>query len=281
MHRHKNKYIRLYKKVWNKIGDGTPLSYDCGVLCNKKCCCGTDSDGMQLFPFEEFMYQDIQSIESNRFNLKGNSRFNKKDSDRLSFVDSCRSTVNGNNRLSLTDSNQFDSKSNDQFSFKNRHNSIAKDNNRFGLKGSNRLNLEDNNRLSLTDSVQFDSKDSNWFNIIDSNISLLNGYKIKYLTCSGHCPREYRPLSCRIFPVIPYINELGRMEFRLDLRSLRTCPIAYKSDEYVIDESFIENLYLAFPPLLKDKQVVEFIEILSCQYDELAEIIEKFTPSRL
>lgn len=233
MHRHKNKYIRLYKKVWNKIGDGTPLSYDCGVLCNKKCCCGTDSDGMLLFPFEEFMYQDIQSIESNRFNLKGNSRFNKKDSDRLSFVDSCRSTVNGNNRL------------------------------------------------SLTDSVQFDSKDSNWFNIIDSNISLSNGYKIKYLTCSGHCPREYRPLSCRIFPVIPYINELGRMEFRLDLRSLRTCPIAYKSDEYTIDESFIENLYLAFPPLLKDKQVVEFIEILSHQYDEMAEIIEKFTPSRL
>lgn len=281
MNRHKNKYIRLYKKSWNKIGDSTPLSYDCGVLCDKKCCCGTDSDGMLLFPFEEFMYQDIQSIESNRFNLKGNSRFNKKGSNRLSFVDSCRSTVNGNNRLSLTDSNQFDSKSNDQFSFKDRHNSIAKDNNRFGLKGSNRLNLEDNNRLSLTDSNQFDSKDSNWFNIIDSNISLSNGYKIKYLTCSGHCLREYRPLSCRIFPVIPYINELGRMEFRLDLRSLRTCPIAYKSDEYVIDESFIENLYLAFPPLLKDKQVVEFIEILSHQYDEMAEIIEKFTPSRL
>ncbi|MDD4297434.1 MAG: hypothetical protein PHC69_10855, partial [Ruminiclostridium sp.] len=162
-------------------------------------------------------------------------------------------------------SNQLDSKSNDQFSCKDSCLSIA--------KGSN--------RLSLTDSDQLDSKDSNWFNIIDSNISLLNGYKIKYLTCSGHCPRECRPLSCRIFPVIPYINELGRMEFRLDLRSLRTCPIAYKSDEYVIDESFIENLYLAFPPLLKDKQVVEFIEILSSQYDELAEIIEKFTPSRL
>jgi len=162
-----------------KIGENTPLEYDCGILCDKKCCFGTETDGMLLFPGEEFLYQNI---------------------------------------------------------------------------------------------------DGNLCIIKESNIVLPSGYKISYLVCKGTCTREYRPLSCRIYPVIPYINQSGRVDFRPDLRSLGTCPIVYNADKYVISEEFIDKLYLSFSPLLKEKIIVVFIEILTYQLDEASELLWKLIP---
>ena len=48
-----NKYQKLYNKVFNTLKDYTPLTVDCGVLCNHACCKGDDNTGMILFPFEE------------------------------------------------------------------------------------------------------------------------------------------------------------------------------------------------------------------------------------
>ncbi len=46
-------YIRLYKMLENV----TPLSKDCGILCDKACCKeeADERTGMLLFPFEEYM----------------------------------------------------------------------------------------------------------------------------------------------------------------------------------------------------------------------------------
>jgi hypothetical protein len=173
----KDKYAKLYRKVWSKLDAVTPLMGDCGTLCGKKCCSGTDQDGMLLFPGEEFLYEDM---------------------------------------------------------------------------------------------------DNGWFQITDSNIMLSGGYRIRLLVCKGKCPREIRPLSCRIFPIIPYINSDGRVEFRLDLRSLGICPVVYSPVENPVEEEFIEALYHAFPPLLSDDAVIEFIEMLSRQYDETAAFLSKF-----
>ncbi len=177
MHKPEGKYIKLYTKAWKKLDEPTPLMGDCGSLCDKKCCSGTDHDGMLLFPGEEHLYE----------------------------------TIGGE-----------------------------------------------------------------WFQIKDSNIALSDGYMIKLLVCRGECPREFRPLSCRIFPLIPHINENGRAEFRLDLRSLGICPVVFNPRENPVEEEFIEALYTAFPPLLKDDAIVEFIEILSRQYDETADFLKKF-----
>ncbi len=173
----KAKYIKLYQKVWRKLDDPTPLMGDCGKLCDKKCCAGTENDGMLLFPGEEYLYE----------------------------------SMNGD-----------------------------------------------------------------WFQIHNSHIVLSDGYQIKFFVCRGECPRECRPLSCRIFPIIPYLNDMGRTEFRLDLRSLGICPIVYSPRENPVEEEFIEALYDAFPRLLKDDAVVEFIDILSRQYDETASFLAKF-----
>jgi hypothetical protein len=180
MPRANEKMIKLYTRVWKKLDKITPLPIDCGKLCDKKCCCGSDQDGMLLFPGEELMYQNM---------------------------------------------------------------------------------------------------DSDWFLIKDSNITLSNGYTVKLLVCRGECPREKRPLSCRIFPVVPYINSDEYAEFRLDLRSLGICPIVFNPQENPVDEKFIETLYSAFPPLLRDMRIVEFIEILSQQYDDTASFLSKFQRS--
>ena len=173
----KNKYIKLYRKVWNKLDAVTPLMGDCGSLCDKKCCSGTDQDGMLLFPGEEFLYENM---------------------------------------------------------------------------------------------------DGSWFQIQNSNITLSDGHIVKLLVCRGECPRENRPLSCRIFPIIPYLKSDGRLEFRLDLRSLGICPVVYSPRENPVEEEFIEALYRAFPPMLKDDTIIEFIEMLSRQYDETAAFLAKF-----
>ncbi|HEY8420904.1 MAG TPA: hypothetical protein VIL05_04080 [Thermoclostridium sp.] len=170
-----HKYAKLYKRAWKKLNKATPLRYDCGKLCDKRCCSGTDNDGMLLFPGEEHLY----------------------------------------------------------------------------------LNKD-------------------WCLVKETGITLSDGYIIKLLVCKGTCPREERPLSCRIFPVIPYLNEHNMVDFRLDPRSFPICPVSAKPEEHPLESKFINSLYRAFPLLLDDDRVVEFIKLLSGIYDDIVDIWEKY-----
>lgn len=52
------KVREFYQRVYDMIGDATPLSTDCGKLCGSKCCEETDAgEGMYLFPREERLYR--------------------------------------------------------------------------------------------------------------------------------------------------------------------------------------------------------------------------------
>jgi hypothetical protein len=172
-----NKYItEIYKKAWLELEKSTPLSGDCGVICAKKCCMGTSSDGMLLFPGEESLYNDSGS----------------------------------------------------------------------------------------------------WYTIKDSGVTLPGNIKIKLFTCIGNCQRELRPLSCRIFPLMPYINSDGRIDLRFDLRGIGICPLISNPDLYPIDEGFIDNVHLAFSHLVYEKPVIKFLKFLSEQYDEIEALLRKF-----
>lgn len=46
-------YEKMYKKIFDILGNLTPLTVDCGVLCNGACCKGDEKTGMRLFPHEE------------------------------------------------------------------------------------------------------------------------------------------------------------------------------------------------------------------------------------
>ena len=53
-----------------------------------------------------------------------------------------------------------------------------------------------------------------------------NGKKTLILYCEGHCDRRKRPLSCRIFPLVPYAKRGEKMEIIMDVRGKGMCPLA-------------------------------------------------------
>ena len=48
----------FYRKIYEIIGDETPIGVDCGQLCDGACCKGDDETGMYLFPGEECLYKN-------------------------------------------------------------------------------------------------------------------------------------------------------------------------------------------------------------------------------
>lgn len=47
----------LYGKAYRELEVLTPLKFDCGMLCNGKCCTGDSDAGMCLYPGEEVMLE--------------------------------------------------------------------------------------------------------------------------------------------------------------------------------------------------------------------------------
>ncbi len=60
----------VYLQLYRLFDKATPISADCGTLCNKACCKGNDF-GMYLFPGEKKVYEllnpDWTDIESSEF----------------------------------------------------------------------------------------------------------------------------------------------------------------------------------------------------------------------
>lgn len=54
-------YEKLYQIINAVMGDLTPLTIDCGVLCNGACCKGDSGTGMRLFPHEQTPLTVIKS----------------------------------------------------------------------------------------------------------------------------------------------------------------------------------------------------------------------------
>jgi len=119
--------------------------------------------------------------------------------------------------------------------------------------------------------IHYEKNPQSWFSLHNSSYKLSSGYILKLLICNGTCPRENRPLSCRIFPLIPYIAEDGFLEIRPDLRAVSTCPLLKGTNES-ITEDFIDALYDAFEIMIDNDEIIEFIEIISNQQDEISHL---------
>jgi len=139
-------YKKMYEKIFRILGDLTPLTVDCGVLCERACCKGDCNTGMLLFPYEETSL-DIKSTE----------------------------------------------------------------------------------------------------------------YGEKLAVCGGRCDREERPLSCRIFPFFPTIDERGKIFIEKDYRGARLCPLLEHSEEIVFNPKFFNALKKVGKILAKDDACREFL----------------------
>ena len=103
-----------------------------------------------------------------------------------------------------------------------------------------------------------------WFE--DCNIKAAGGRDL--FVCSGSCNRNYRPLSCRIFPLTPYISEKGKLSVVMDNRAKSICPIAYAGDFNNLDPDFIRAVNQIARFLVKFDHIKRFVYELSRECDE-------------
>lgn len=85
--------------------------------------------------------------------------------------------------------------------------------------------------------------------------------------CNGSCNRAERPLSCRIFPFFPTVDEKGRVFVEKDLRAFRTCPLLMHSEEIVFDKRFFRALKKVGKLLAKDEECLAFMQKVTQEID--------------
>ena len=105
------------------------------------------------------------------------------------------------------------------------------------------------------------------FRIEDSEFEV-NGKKTKILFCNGFCDRRKRPLSCRIFPLFPYITSEGDLKIIKDSRAKGICPLWY-AEEKMFSHSFKRGLYHVGKILCEDSECFDFLFELSRLIDEV------------
>ena len=85
--------------------------------------------------------------------------------------------------------------------------------------------------------------------------------------CDGTCDRESRPLSCRIFPFFPTVDERGRVFAETDDRARRLCPLLTHSEELIFDRRFLRAVKRVGKLLAKDNECRTFMREVTEEID--------------
>ena len=108
-----------------------------------------------------------------------------------------------------------------------------------------------------------------------------NGWEIRktpraeIVLCSGTCDREDRPLSCRLFPLLPLTGDDGAIRVVTDLRAKAVCPLA-RQGKSAMDRAFIDAVREAGELLLRSDEQAMFLEMLEEEQNELRELRKAF-----
>ena len=94
------------------------------------------------------------------------------------------------------------------------------------------------------------------------------------LICSGICDREDRPLSCRLFPLLPVIGDDGKVRAVTDLRAKAVCPLA-RQGKSAMDPAFADAVREAGEILAAEDEQAVFLEMLEEEQIELKELRNK------
>ena len=86
------------------------------------------------------------------------------------------------------------------------------------------------------------------------------------LVCRGRCPRDERPLCCRLFPLSPRAAG-GAYSVRIDRRAFAVCPLAgYGMSAF--DRGFVRACAQAFDMLARDDDCRRYLDAWSALMDE-------------
>lgn len=94
------------------------------------------------------------------------------------------------------------------------------------------------------------------------------------LVCSGVCDRADRPLSCRLFPLLPVLREEG-VKVAMDARARAVCPLAAQGVRG-LSEAFVEAVRQAGQALSQDETQQTFLRRLTREQDELRALQKQF-----
>ena len=94
------------------------------------------------------------------------------------------------------------------------------------------------------------------------------------LTCSGRCDRGDRPLSCRLFPLLPLLRPDG-VKVATDARAKAVCPLARQGKD-ALQPDFVSAVRQAGRILADDPAQREFLLRLTHQQDELKALQRQF-----
>ncbi len=112
--------------------------------------------------------------------------------------------------------------------------------------------------------VLFDNKPN--FSVLPTDL-ISGGKAVKLVVCHGPCKREERPLSCRIFPLIPFYRKGSTLQIIHDPRA-NICPLTHHEASGCIDRNFRREVRYAFSVLKMVPDVAEFLDTLSYVLDD-------------
>lgn len=93
------------------------------------------------------------------------------------------------------------------------------------------------------------------------------------LVCDGRCDRRYRPLSCRIFPLFPLLEQEGRVRCVIDPRAWRVCPLARVAEEVCFDKAFVRRVRRVGRLLAADDACRRFLQEQTLQLQEWGRLL--------
>ena len=88
------------------------------------------------------------------------------------------------------------------------------------------------------------------------------------VVCPGTCDREERPLSCRLFPLLPLIGNDGEIRVVTDLRARAVCPLA-RQGKSAMDPAFVDAVREAGEILAAEDEQAVFLDVLAEEQEEL------------
>ncbi len=94
------------------------------------------------------------------------------------------------------------------------------------------------------------------------------------LTCHGPCNRDDRPLSCRLFPLLPLLRADG-VKVATDLRAKAVCPLA-KQGKDALQPEFVDAVRQVGRLLAQEESQQAFLTMLTKTQDELKALRRQF-----
>ena len=108
------------------------------------------------------------------------------------------------------------------------------------------------------------------FSVVPTDF-MSGGKQVKLLVCHGPCMRTDRPLSCRIFPLIPLYRKGCTLQIIHDPRAA-ICPLTHPEAADCISKRFYTEVEYAFRLLVKIPAVAMFLDDLSYVLDDYRQL---------